>query len=776
MLNLSGNTALLADALTFGAPRWFLALALLPLAVVLFVHAEREAARRLARLIAVRLRAQLAPTVSPTRRRVRFALQLLGLAALILALAQPRVGFEEQPVKRRGLDVIVAVDVSKSMLATDLPPNRLARAKLAVQDLLALLPGDRVGLVAFAGSAFLQAPLTIDYDAVRLAVNELDTEVIPRGGTDIAAAIDLALDAFGKGESGHRALILLTDGEELEEDAVKTARRAAEAGVPIFTVGLGTPDGSVIPLPSDRQRLGGSDFVRDREGKVVRSRLDEKRLREIASAAGGSYFRLVNGQSDMKALAETGLARLAAGDIDARLSRRPIERYQWPLGFGLICLGLSALIGERRRPGRARPPGAPGTANGRQTRLAAASARPPYQAAAAAAVVLALLIFCGAAGQLRAAAAADAGQALELYNQGKYDDAYQTYESLLKANPNSGKLQFNTGAAAFQRKDYDGALDAFGRALASNEPDLQPRTQYNLGNTLYRRGEAQKEGGEKVKDWRNAIEYYNSALDAKTADPAQTASLRADAEFNRELVQKRLEEELKKQEQQQQQQQQQSPDQNQKGGKSPQNNKGGNQPKSNQGKSPKSGQDKSKDQNKADGQQPQPQSQQQGQSGSSSDSPPQPDQNGQQGEKSPSGDKSGQQAKGGPDEPPQNGESGAEGKNEKDRQNGNSGDTAQSSPSPGQDSPRQRGDVQAAQQGEKNAQGNKSGQQQPRPGQPEPGEGEENANVAADDRMSGAQARALLDALQGEDDRNATAALQARGSRKKRDDPGYNDW
>lgn len=760
-------------SLTFGAPHWLWALLLLPAALLLFFRAEREAARRLARLIAARLRAQLAPTVSPTRRRLRFALQLLALAALIVALAQPRVGYEEQPVKRRGLDVIVAVDVSKSMLATDLAPNRLARAKLAVQDLLALLPGDRVGLVAFAGSAFLQAPLTIDYDAVRLAVSELDTELIPRGGTDISAAIELALEAFGKGESGHRAIILLTDGEELEEDAVKTARRAAEAGVPIFTVGLGSPEGSVVPLPSDRQRLGGTDFVRDREGRVVRSRLDEKRLREIASAAGGSYVRLVNGQPEMKSLAETGLARLASGDIDARLSRRPIERYQWPLGFGLLCLALSALIGERRRQKSA--VAVPRRAN------------PPAVAATAAALLVLLFSFVGA-NPLRAAAAANAEQALELYNEGKYDEAYRAYEALLKANPNSGKLQFNAGAAAFQRKDYDGALDAFGRALASNEPDLQPRIQYNLGNTLYHRGEAQKEPDEKIKDWRNAIDYYNSALQATAADPLKATRLRADAEYNRDLVQKQLDEALKKQKQQQQQQK--PSDKNQKGGKSSQQqqqqsgDKQKNQPKSGQGKQPNAGKDKSPD-GKEDSQgppQPQPQGQKEGQSGSP-DSPPQPDPNGdqQQGEKNASsgsqGDQQQRQQGAGErqDQPPQNSENGGKGDS--------SNDTAQSGPEPGQDTPRQRGDVRAQRNKEDNNNGDKTAQNkgqkpqgQPQPGDPDAGEGDANAALAADDRMSAAQARALLDALKGEDDRNATAALQARGSRKRRDDPGYNDW
>ena len=231
------NTA--ASQLSFGAPGWLWALLLVPALAVLFVWAERQAGRRLETLIQLpRLRAQLTAGASVGRRRWRYALGLAGLAGLVLAMAEPRLGYDVQETHRRGLDLIVIVDVSKSMLATDLTPNRLTRAKLSVQDLVGQLSGDRLGLVAFAGSAFLEAPLTVAYDAVLDSAAELDTDLIPRGGTNIGGAIDLALEAFGKAEAGNRAIVLLSDGEPTSDteqaDGIAAAGRAAAAGVKVF--------------------------------------------------------------------------------------------------------------------------------------------------------------------------------------------------------------------------------------------------------------------------------------------------------------------------------------------------------------------------------------------------------------------------------------------------------------------------------------------------------------------------------------------------------------
>src|SRR5213082_1514090 len=273
--------------MSFGAPIWFWALLVIPVLALLFARAEQRGIARLREFVSPRLLPQLAATVNRSRRVLRFALLMLGLALAIVSLARPQWGYTYQDVKRKGLDLVFAVDTSRSMLSNDVQPNRLQRVKLAAQDLINELQGDRVGLIAFAGRAFLQAPLTIDYEAAVDAINDLDTNTIPEGGTNISAAIDLAVQTYGKSAAGNRALIIFTDGEELSGDAVRTAKAAADAGVRIFTIGVGTPQGSLIPVTSDG---GATGFVKDSNGQVVKSKLDEKRLKEIAESTGGFYL------------------------------------------------------------------------------------------------------------------------------------------------------------------------------------------------------------------------------------------------------------------------------------------------------------------------------------------------------------------------------------------------------------------------------------------------------------------------------------------------------
>ena len=284
--------------ITFGAPIWFWAGAILPLFILLYFRAERVSAAKLREFVSPRLLGALAGNVNRTRRAIRFALVLLVICLAIVALAKPRWGYTYEDVKRHGLDLLIVVDTSRSMLSNDVAPNRLQRVKLAAQDLVNELQGDRVGLIAFAGRAFLQAPLTIDYDAAVESINDLDTKTIPEGGTNISEAINLAAQTFGKSATGNRALIIFTDGEELSGDAVKAAKSAADAGVRIFTVGVGTPQGSLIPL----EGADGTSFVKDAKGQIVKSKLDEERLRQVAEATGGMYLHLESGPQTMQQL------------------------------------------------------------------------------------------------------------------------------------------------------------------------------------------------------------------------------------------------------------------------------------------------------------------------------------------------------------------------------------------------------------------------------------------------------------------------------------------
>src|SRR5437867_1479823 len=502
--------------MTFGASQWLWGLLLIPALVALFIRAERHGIIRLREFVSARLLPQLAGTVNRPRRVLRFALQLLGLALAVISLAQPRWGYTFEDVKRKGLDLLIAVDTSRSMLSNDVQPNRLERVKLAARDLINELQGDRVGLIAFAGRAFLQAPLTIDYEAVMESINDLDTKTIPEGGTNISEAISLATQSFGKSAMGNRALVIFTDGEELSGDAVKSAKAAADAGVRIFTIGVGTPAGSLIPVNGED---GETAFVKDLAGQVVKSKLDDKRLREIAQAAGGFYLHLENGPRTMQQIYTEGLAKMQAAEIDVRLSRRPIERYEWPLGTALITLALSILIGERKR-----------------TRERVFARAPAKIATAAAALWIALCHFGFAA-----------TPGLNAYRDGKFSDAYSQFQQTLKTHPQSraeDKLQFDSGAAAYKSEEYGKALESFSQALLSSDAGLQGKSHYNLGNTLYERGETQKSDDKKLSDWTNALEHYQQTLKLEPQNK--------EAKDNYDYVKKKIEE-LKNKKQPQQQ-------------------------------------------------------------------------------------------------------------------------------------------------------------------------------------------------------------------------------
>ena len=493
--------------LHFAHPHFLWAIAAVPLLAVLIFHAEKMRRIALDRLIAARLQPRLASSVSIARRRAGFALMLLGIVLSIVALARPQWGFTWEQKRQSGRDVIIAIDTSKSMLATDLQPNRLTRAKLAAEDLLNQLGGDRVGLLAFAGSSFLQAPLTSDFGAVRETLQELDTDIIPRGGTNLSDAIKAADEAFGKGEGESRALILFSDGEELEADAVVSARESKER-FHIFTVGLGSPDGSLIPV-SDGKR-GGTEFLKDDQGQYVKSKLDEKRMREVAEAGGGFYVLLRNGPAEMQQIVRDGLGKMKEQETESRFTKMPVERFQWPLCGALACMVTALLLGERRRQGRA-------------------------QALKIAAV---LVLF---------AAPADARQAgIEKFEAKDYQGSLGEFDGELKKR-DVAELHFNAGSAAYELGDYARAAESFSRALGTATPDLKDRAAYNLANTLARRGVKHEKKEDKLGDLKDAVKQYDEVL--------KSDSKHEDARHNRDLVAKLIAD-LEKEEQQEKKEQQ----------------------------------------------------------------------------------------------------------------------------------------------------------------------------------------------------------------------------
>lgn len=334
------------DSLVFAHPQWFAALLLVLGVVALRYVSQAKSAHLIGHLIATRLKAQLLGSLHPIRRELKFWLFVVGMVAVIGALARPQMGFQDSSATRRGLDVMFALDTSRSMLAEDLQPNRLDRAKFAILDLMEILQGDRIGLVAFAGDAFLQCPLTTDYAAFSRILDEADTTLLPTGGTNIATAIKESLKGFMKSESDNRALVLITDGEEHDAQAVATARGAfEEQGVRIFTLGFGTPEGTRIEITGQD---GKAQIVRGPDGNHVVTRLQESLLQEVAEAAGGFYNRF-EGTDSLRRLVTEGFGTMTRQDIDTREQRRPIEYYHWPLSIGLIFLLASLVIHENPR-------------------------------------------------------------------------------------------------------------------------------------------------------------------------------------------------------------------------------------------------------------------------------------------------------------------------------------------------------------------------------------------------------------------------------------------
>jgi Ca-activated chloride channel family protein len=512
--------------MNFASPHLLWLLWLLAPLLALLVWSWRVKQRLLTRFISPRLLASLTAGVSKQRQKIRLALFLIAVASLIFSLARPQLGFSLEESKQAGLDIVVAIDTSKSMLADDVQPNRLQRAKLAAVDLMRLAKSDRLGLVAFAGGAFLQCPLSLDEEAFRQSVDFLDVNVIPQGGTALAEAIQAARAAFKEETENHKILVLFTDGEDNDdtEAAIQAARDGKKGGLRIFTIGVGTPNGEVL---STKDPYGNRVFIKDSAGNVVKSRLNETLLQQIAKETDGFYLPLTGARS-MDVLYERGLAPLPKSESATRTIRQYHERFQWFIGAAILLLLTEMMFPERSR-----------------THSPMSSVQSPKQAAGTTVTIVLLLCTVNGFGA--------ASDALKNYARGKFSQARTEFEQLARKSPDDPRLRYNAGAAAFQGEDYDTALKHFNQTLSARDLKLQEQSYYNLGNTHFRLGEKTADPKEQQQQWEQAIHQYESALKLNTND--------VDAKFNVEVVKKKLEE-LKQQQQQQNEQDQNKDDQN----------------------------------------------------------------------------------------------------------------------------------------------------------------------------------------------------------------------
>ena len=315
----------------------------IPLAWALFALLRRRRAA-LAQLVDPALLGVLAPAWNPARAQSRLVLRVLALALLVLALARPQWGFHWEDVHRKGLDLLVVLDTSRSMMASDIKPTRLQQAKWGIRDLLRHLRGDRVGLVPFAGSSILQCPLTIDYAAFAMTLDDVYSGIIPKGGTAIEQALRTAIDSFPEDGAADRVILLITDGEDHEGDPLKLLPELKEKGIRVYTIGIGTLAGEMVPA-GDNQ--GG--YFKDRQGQIVKTILKEDMLQKLALGTGGTYVRSAPGDTGLERVFNESINNLKRSEQETRTAKIYEERFVWAIAAALLLLAWEALLSDRRK-------------------------------------------------------------------------------------------------------------------------------------------------------------------------------------------------------------------------------------------------------------------------------------------------------------------------------------------------------------------------------------------------------------------------------------------
>ena len=328
----------------FAHIEYLYALLAVPLFILFFWLYKRWKRRARKRLGDENVVRTLMPNASPVKPGLKFFLIILAYIFLVIGIADPQIGSKLEKVKREGIDIYLALDVSNSMLAEDIKPNRLERAKMAISNLIDKLEGDRIGIIIFAGRAYKQLPLTTDYSAARLFLSVVDTRIVPTQGTAIGAAIKMATESFDNSQH-NKAIVVITDGENHEDNAVDAAKAAAEKGIKVFTIGMGLPEGAPIPVYDNYGNQIG--FKKDRQGKTVITKLDENMLRQIAAAGNGSYVRANNTSTGLKKIFND-ISKIQKKEIETKQFTNYKHRFQIYLFIAVLLLILEILISNRR--------------------------------------------------------------------------------------------------------------------------------------------------------------------------------------------------------------------------------------------------------------------------------------------------------------------------------------------------------------------------------------------------------------------------------------------
>ena len=324
-------------------PEYLYALVLIPALMLFYWYSRRQRRKALAQFGQKEILAVLMPNASSVRPAIKFTVLLLALASTIIAIARPQFGSQLKTVKREGIELIIALDVSNSMLAEDIQPNRLERSKRAISQLVDKLSDDKIGLIVFAGEAYTQLPITSDYVSAKLFLNSISPQIVPTQGTAIGAAIELGIKSFTPQFVGNKVIIVITDGENHEDDATSAATQAAEQGIIVHAIGMGLPKGALIPDFSNGQK----GFKKDNKGNTIVTKLDEPMLQRIAQAGKGIYIRANNTQVGLNTLFNE-VNKMEKTEMESQIYADYDEKFQYFLGLALFLILLDFILLERK--------------------------------------------------------------------------------------------------------------------------------------------------------------------------------------------------------------------------------------------------------------------------------------------------------------------------------------------------------------------------------------------------------------------------------------------
>jgi Ca-activated chloride channel family protein len=510
-------------------------LVMIPVFIAAFVVYTKRKRRQLEAFGDAELMEQLMPNASRVRPIVKFTIVMVALTLLIFAAARPQFGQSERTEKRQGIEAIVALDISNSMLAEDVAPNRLDRAKQMLSKLMDNMVNDKVGLVVFAGDAFVQLPITCDYVSAKMFLNSIKPELIKTQGTAIGAALSTSIRCFGEQSDASRAIILITDGENHEDDAIAVAKRAKEMGIRVLVVGIGKPEGSPIPMP------GTNNFRKDRQGNVVVSKLNEEMCREIAQAGGGIYVRCDNTNTATKAI-QKELDKLGTQEIETQVYTDYNEQFQSFALIALLLLVIDFFIFNRKNKAVTKidifgENGKWKMENGKMSVL-----------------VLMLLVSMNTFAQRESG---DVRRGNKDYRKQNFTEAEVNYRRGLEKNKNGYEAHYNLGDALFKQDKYADAQTEFETAakMLDKKADKEryAKSMHNIGNCAFAQQQYDK-----------AVAAYQESLRANPKDNDTRYNLvKALEMLQQQQQQQNQDQQDQKQDQQQQQQQQEQQQQDQ---------------------------------------------------------------------------------------------------------------------------------------------------------------------------------------------------------------------